>query len=357
MIHTLEWKTNYLRIIDQTKLPLQTAYVDLRTIEDVFEAIRKLRVRGAPAIGIAAAYGLYLGLQDTRFKSHEDFIFALQHNIKYLSSARPTGVNLFWALEKIKNEINLNFRKDLDSLKNQVKILALNIHKDDQTRCENIAQNGQTLINQDSNVLTYCNTGALATGGIGTALGVIIKARESSKNISVYACETRPLLQGARLTTWELKNLNIPVTLICDNMAAWLMKQKKVDLVIVGADRISLDGSVANKIGTYNLAVLAHHHHIPFYVAAPLSTFDHSIRQGDSIPIEMRDCEEVRKVLNQYPISDDDIECWNPAFDVTPSSYITAIITEKSILHQPNESQIKKLLSNKEMNQRIRSIA
>lgn len=357
MIRTLEWKTSYLRIIDQTKLPLKTVYVDLKTIEDVFEAIQNLRVRGAPAIGIAAAYGLYLGLQNAAFDSHNDFNNALQHNIKYLSSARPTAVNLVWALEKIKSEISAIFHDDLDSLKNQVINLAINIHNDDKKRCENIAHNGQTLINQDSNILTYCNTGALATGGIGTALGVVIKASEVGKTISVYACETRPLFQGARLTTWELNNLNIPVTLICDNMAAWLMKQKKVDMVIVGADRISLDGSVANKIGTYNLAVLAHHHNIPFYVAAPLSTFDYSLSDGDSIPIEIRDCSEVQMVLNQYPICDKDVECWNPAFDITPSEYITAIITEISIIHQPDESQLKKLLSNKNVNQSIRSMA
>lgn len=357
MIHSLEWKTNYLRIIDQTKLPLQTVYVDLRTIEDVFEAIQNLRVRGAPAIGIAAAYGLHLGLQKATFHSHNEFNDAFQHNINYLSSARPTAVNLVWALEKIKTEISSNFHDDLDSLKSRVKRLAINIHNDDKKRCENIAENGQSLINQDSNILTYCNTGALATGGIGTALGIVIKASEAGKNISVFACETRPLLQGARLTTWELKNLNIPVTLVCDNMAAWLMKRKKVDMIIVGADRISLDGSVANKIGTYNLAILAHHHNIPFYVAAPLSTFDYSLDDGDSIPIEFRDCSEVKMVLNQYAICDKDVECWNPAFDITPSEYITAIITEKSIIHQPDESQLKKLLSNKNVNQSIRSMA
>jgi methylthioribose-1-phosphate isomerase len=343
MIRAIEWKNDHISIIDQTKLPFETIYIDLITIEDVFDAIQKLKIRGAPAIGIAAAYGLYLAFKNIKNISISELFNLLDEKIDYLSSARPTAVNLKWALQNIKEKIEKEPDVDVDSIKKS--LLRIEIHEDDRSRCDSISNYGQGILGQNCRVLTHCNTGALATGGTGTALGVITKAYESGKILEVFATESRPILQGARLTVWELKNYNIPVTLVCDSMAAWLMNQKKADVVIVGADRIASDGSTANKIGTYNLAILAKYHQIPFYIAAPLSTFDVAINNGKEIPIEYRHADEIRKILNKFDITLPDVKCWNPAFDITPPDLIDGIITEEGIIRPPYKLNINKILT------------
>jgi methylthioribose-1-phosphate isomerase len=322
-------------------------YLQLNTIEDVFDAIRKLKVRGAPAIGVTAAYGLFLGMRTIAASSPKEFFEVLNQKIEYLSSARPTAVNLFWALQNIKDELERTNSSNIEEMKNRLLQLAVDLHEDDRRRCDAIAQHGQQVVPSGARILTHCNTGALATGGIGTAFGVIYRAHQLGKNIEVYANETRPVLQGARLTVWELTRANIPTHLICDNMAASLMQQKKADMVILGADRITADGSAANKIGTYNLAVLARYHQIPFYVAAPLSTFDLEIRDGKDIPIEIRNSDEVRNVLGKCLITVADVPCWNPAFDVTPPELITGIITEEGIIYPPYSESIQSIFNQK----------
>jgi len=348
MIVSLEWKENYLRILDQTRLPSEKIYTDLHRVEDVYQAIQALKVRGAPLIGIAAAYGLFLAMKDEKVTSASEFFKIFDEKIDYLASARPTAVNLFWALKRIKDELLQIRDSDIDTLKQSLLQQAKAIHEDDRERCEQIGKNGIEILSNPASILTICNTGALATGGIGTALGVVYKAVESGIKVRVYACETRPLLQGARLTVWELEEANIPVSLITDNMTAWLMRKRKVDYVIVGADRIARDGSTANKIGTYMLAILAHYHRIPFYVAAPISSFDFNIDSGEDIPIEFRDCDEVRKVLNTLPITLPSVSCWNPAFDVTPPELIKGFITESGIIYPPFKKNIEQIIYNHE---------
>lgn len=345
MIRAIEWKNDHVSIIDQTKLPFETIYIDLNTIENVFDAIQKLKIRGAPAIGIAAAYGLYLAFKNIKNISISELFNLLDEKIDYLNSARPTAVNLKWALQNIKEKVEKEPDVDIGSIKKSLLSIAIEIHEDDRNRCDSISKYGQEILGQNCKVLTHCNTGALATGGIGTALGVITKAYESGKILEVFATESRPILQGARLTVWELKNSNIPVTLVCDSMAAWLMHQKKVGVVIVGADRIASDGSTANKIGTYNLAILAKYHQIPFYIAAPLSTFDFAINNGKEIPIEYRHPDEVRKIFNKFDITLPDVKCWNPAFDITPPELIAGIITEQGIIRPPYNLNITKILT------------
>ena len=341
MIEAVIWKNDHLDLLDQTLLPEQTIYLELTTSEQSFEAIRNLRVRGAPAIGITAAYGLFLGMNHSMASTREEFLAELDQKIEYLSSARPTAVNLFWALDEMKKSVTAIGSTDVDTLKSVLLARAKEIHKDDRQRCQDIGDHGKALIPNSAGILTHCNAGAHATGGIGTALGVIYKAHSENKNIKVYADETRPILQGARLTAWELNQAGVPVELICDSMSGTLMQQKKIDLVIVGADRIAADGSVANKIGTYNVAVLAAHHNIPFYVAAPLSTFDMNLDSGDSIPIEIRDSDEIRNFAGKAIIALPEIDCWNPAFDVTPPELITGIITEKGVIKPPYKQNIQ----------------
>lgn len=350
MIQAVAWAKDRLTMIDQTQLPDKTVYLQLNTIEDIFDAIQKLKVRGAPAIGITAAYGLYFGMRNLSIISKEDFFEKLEQKINYLSAARPTAVNLFWALQRIKTQLESMSDSNLADLKTGLLKLAIALHEDDRQRCNDMADHGQEVVPPNSQILTHCNTGALATGGIGTAFGVIYRAHELGKKIQVYANETRPVLQGARLTVWELTRANIPVQLICDNMPASLMQQKKVDMVILGADRIAADGSVANKIGTYNLAVLAHHHRIPFYVAAPLSTFDLNISEGSEIPIETRNSDEIRNIFGKCLITVADVPCWNPAFDVTPPELISGIITEKGIIRPPFSENIRYLFNSKSSN-------
>jgi methylthioribose-1-phosphate isomerase len=346
MINSIEWKKDHIRIIDQTKLPFETVYADLFTVEDVYESIQQLKIRGAPAIGIIAAYGLYQAFKNIQSIDREEFFNLLKEKSDYLASSRLTAINLQWALQKINDDLKASSYLEINSLKDRLLGLALEIHEDDRKRCESIADYGQKILHNDTRILTHCNTGALATGGIGTALGVIHKAHQLGKNIEVFATESRPVLQGARLTVWELDNLKIPVTLICDSACAFLMKQEKVDVILVGADRIASNGATANKIGTYNLAILADYHKIPFYVVAPLSTFDFNIKSENEIPIEYRDADEIRKVFNKFPITLPKMNCWNPAFDITPPDLISGVITELGVISPPYEINISKVLKN-----------
>jgi methylthioribose-1-phosphate isomerase len=350
MIKNIEWISDHLRIIDQTKIPQSVTYLDLYSIDEVKEAIQKLRVRGAPAIGITAAYGLYLGIKDSKYKNNRDFIRQIKLKANYLADARPTAVNLSWALNKICKHLE-NETDRYHNLVEAVLEIAKELEIDDHLRCEKIGEHGAGLIKDGMSVLTHCNAGLLATSGIGTALGIIYTAARQGKKIKVYVDETRPLLQGARLTMWELQQAGIPATLITDNMAAYAMQRGKVDLVIVGADRIATNGDVANKIGTFGLAVNSNFHHIPFYVAAPLSTFDSAIESGDDIPIEERKCEEVTNIWDKLSITVQNADCWNPAFDVTPEKLITGIVTEVGILTRLYSEAIKKFIITKKVYQ------
>jgi methylthioribose-1-phosphate isomerase len=345
MIEALAWRHDCVEILDQTRLPEETVRLQLREIDQMFEAIQRLRVRGAPAIGIAAAYGLYLGVRSAEFASRQEFLATLAEKARYLASSRPTAVNLPWALDEVKRRLEQSAEHDEGALKRRLLELALALHEDDRRRCQAIAEHGQAIVPGTASILTHCNAGALATGGMGTALGVVYEAHRLGKQIHVYADETRPLLQGARLTIWELAQAGVPATLICDNMAATLMRQGKVDLVLVGADRIAADGSVANKIGTYSVAIAAHYHRIPFYVAAPLSTFDSLAINGDDIPIETRPEDEVRRVFERTLITLPEARCWNPAFDLTPPELITGVVTERGLLRPPLAESIRAVLS------------
>ena len=325
-----------LELIDQTLLPTEFATVECRNVESVWEAIKKLRVRGAPAIGIAAAYGVCIGMaplfREGRRPSGDEFFARLDEVTKYLASSRPTAVNLFWALDRMNNKAN-NMSPDLSPEEIAVALLheAKAIHDEDRELCRKLGQHGQTLVKDGDSLLTHCNAGGLATAKYGTALAVFFFAKMAGKKIHVYADETRPLLQGARLTAWELQQGEIDVTLICDSMAAMLMKQGKINAVFVGADRIAANGDTANKIGTYGVAVCAKAHGIPFYVVAPSSTFDLSLTNGDGIPIELRDPEEIRNGFGRQT-APDGIDIYNPAFDVTPAELITGIVTENGII-------------------------
>jgi len=340
MVEAITWTEDTLNIIDQRKLPSEYVRIDVQTVEDVFDAIKKLKVRGAPAIGITAAYGLYVAMLNDNASTRDEFFLTLQKHIDYLSDARPTAVNLVWALHRMRDQLKATDETAPVSLKKTLLELAIDLHNDDAERCRAIGEHGREVIKKHASILTHCNAGALATGGIGTALGVIYQAHEDDKGIEVFANETRPVLQGARLTAWELTQAKIPVHLVCDSMSASLMQHGKVDVIVVGADRIAADGSVANKIGTYSVAVLANFHKIPFYVAAPFSTFDMSITEGKNIPIENRGFEEIRTIAGQ-PIAPEDVDCWNPAFDITPPELITGIITEKGIVYPPYRKNIE----------------
>ena len=343
-IRTIEWKKNAIKIIDQTKLPGKLEYLYAKDLKTLWKAIRQLQVRGAPALGAAAALGVYLGIKDSKAKNFAQFSQELDKVAKYIATSRPTARNLFWALERACSVAVINRHKPIAKIKKLIFSEAQKIIEEDRIACRKMGAFGEKLIKNESSILTICNAGALATIDYGTALGVVYRAKEKGKKIKVYACETRPLLQGARLTVWELKTKGVDTTLITDSMAATLMQQGKIDLVITGADRIALNGDSANKIGTYNLAVLAKFHKIPFYIAAPESTFDLSIKSGRQIPIEQRRPEEVTSLFFKRPIAPKGIKVYNPAFDVTPSALITAIITEKGIIGKPFKDNIKKVL-------------
>lgn len=339
---SISWQEDHLVILDQTQLPLREIYSDVNTIGQVWEAIKKLKVRGAPAIGIAAAYGLYLGVRELDSKNFTSFNVELQRWIEYLKSARPTAVNLSWALERINQTVYANKDKDLEEIKNIILQTAKTIHDEDKRVCEQIGKNGAELVQKDWNILTHCNTGGLATGAYGTAFSVLLHAHQDGKDIHVWADETRPLLQGARLTSWELQKAEIPFHLITDSAAGSLMQTGKVDMIVVGADRVTANGDTANKIGTYSLAVLAKENDIPFYVALPLSTFDLETESGDEIEIEERDSDEVTHI-EKTPITPKKTDAYNPAFDVTPNKYITGFITEKGIVKPDFTKNIRKL--------------
>ena len=345
-VETIRWvggTEGHVELIDQTLLPMEFRYVQCSTIEDVWEAIKVLRVRGAPAIGIAAAMGLVLGLRDCQASDSAGSMQALQRAKEYLETSRPTAVNLFWALERMQRAAEQNADLPLSALKERLLQEAKAILEEDRQTCRAIGKNGAELLRDGDTVLTHCNAGGLATADYGTALAMLFAASEAGKEISAYVDETRPLLQGARLTTWELQMAHIPVTLICDNAAARVMREGSVDCVVVGADRIAANGDTANKIGTYGLSVLARHHGIPFYVAAPISTFDMKLTDGSGIPIEQRDPEEITR-WGGIQIGPDGIAVYNPAFDVTPAENITAIITEKGIVRHPNRQTIARVL-------------
>jgi len=342
-IKTIEWKENKIRIINQSKLPAKLEYVFIKDIKSLWQAIRSMRLRGAPVLAAAAALGVYLGIKDYPAENFRSFIKQMEKVISYLGSCRPTARNLFWALERMRRVALENKEKPITDLKKLILKEAKRIIQEDRLTCRKIGHYGAGLIKPGNRILTICNAGALATIDYGTALGVIYSAQEKKKKVQVFACETRPMLQGARLTAWELKNKGVEVTLICDNTAASLMKEGKIDKVITGADRIARNGDSANKIGTYNLAVLANYHGIPFYIAAPGTTFDLRIKSGKDIPIEERGKEEVTRLFFKKPIAPKGVRVFNPAFDVTPNQLISAIITEKGIIHPPYEKNILRL--------------
>lgn len=328
---TIEWVDGKVRILDQSRLPQEVVYIDCQDYQTVAQAIKSLKIRGAPAIGIAAAMGLALGAQSIRANHLQDFLKEFLTICDSMAATRPTAVNLFWAIERMKRVVKTHNTLDLVSLRKKLIQEANEILKEDIRMNQAIGISGAGLIKNGSTVLTHCNAGALATGGHGTALGIIRTAFQQGKKFHVLVDETRPVLQGARLTAWELVQEGIPATLITDNMAGSFMKKGQVDLCIVGADRIAANGDAANKIGTYSVAVLARHHGIPFYIAAPTSSIDFDLPTGDKIPIEERSPREVTHVLGETPISPEGIGVANPAFDVTPAGLITAIITEKGV--------------------------
>jgi methylthioribose-1-phosphate isomerase len=342
---TLEWvggTDGFLRLIDQTLLPTRLECRDCRTVEEVWEAIRMLRVRGAPAIGVAAAYGVVLGLTDS---GPGVLVQAAEKTCDFLATSRPTAVNLFWALDRMRRLAHEQFRASVEAAAFRQRLLreAQTIEEEDRAMCRAIGRTGAVLVQDGQGVLTHCNAGGLATAEYGTALAVLFSAAEQGRNFHVFADETRPLLQGARLTAWELKQRGIRVTLICDNMAAQVMKEGRVQLVVVGADRIAANGDTANKIGTYGVALLAQAHQIPFYVAAPSSTFDLNLSNGDAIPIEQRDPREVTHGFGSQT-APDGVQVYNPAFDVTPARLIAGIITEKGLIRPVNEAVIRQAL-------------
>ncbi|KMJ58248.1 methylthioribose-1-phosphate isomerase [Bacillus sp. LL01] len=340
---SVEWKDTYIRLLDQQKLPQETVFLDLKTIGDVHDAIVTLKVRGAPAIGITAAYGLALAANSYETDNLADFNILLKKDKDYLASSRPTAVNLFWAIDRLV-QVALK-ASSVNEAKTILVHEAIQIQLEDEATCRQIGEHALTLFRKNDKVLTICNAGSIATARYGTALAPFHLAKEQDFPLSVFACETRPVLQGARLTAWELQQSGVDVTLITDNMAAHTIKTKEIAAIIVGADRITANGDTANKIGTYGLAILAKYFGIPFYVAAPLSTFDLSRKSGEEIEIEERDSKEITH-LGGHLIAPESIPVFNPAFDVTPNDLITAIITEKGIIQGNYTEAIPALFDN-----------
>lgn len=341
-VSTIEWEDGRIKLIDQTLLPNEFKQIYCDDLPTIWEAIKSLRVRGAPAIGIAGALGAVLGIWNSQAESYDAFAAELKSATEYLATSRPTAVNLFWALDRISRIAEENKDLSISSLKDVLLSEALLIIEEDKEMCRAIGQHGMQLLNENDTILTHCNAGGLATSDYGTALAVMFSAHNAGKKISVFADETRPLLQGARLTTWELMQAGIDVTLICDNMAAQVMKEGKIQCVIVGADRIAANGDTANKIGTYNVAILAEAHGLPFYVAAPTSTLDYALATGEEIPIEQRSAEEVTEGFGKLT-APKGVKVYSPAFDVTPASLVTAIITEKGVARPPYTENLKAL--------------
>jgi methylthioribose-1-phosphate isomerase len=343
---TLEWiggLDGHVRMIDQTKLPAELLMLDCHDTDSVWHAIKRLSVRGAPAIGIAAAMGAVLGVRDHDGTDRDSFLAKLADLCAYLATSRPTAVNLFWALDRMQRCARSAETADVPTLKRTLLDEAKMIRDEDAAMCRVIGRHGQSLIASGCGVLTHCNAGSLATAEFGTALAPIYVAHEQGRSFRVYVDETRPLLQGSRLTAWELQQAGIDVTVLCDNMAGALMRAGKVDLVITGADRIAANGDAANKIGTYAVAVLARHHGIPFYMAAPSSTFDFDTPDGSGIPIEERDPDEIRRGWGHLT-APQDVNCYCPAFDVTPATLIRGIITERGIVEPVNRDRISGVL-------------
>ncbi len=340
---TIKYLDNTIEMIDQRKLPLTEEYFECKNYKDVIFAIREMVIRGAPAIGVSAAFGISLFVNQAENK--EILLEKFYSVCKEFAASRPTAVNLFWAIERMKSLFEKIKNEKFNYIKETFKQEALKIYHEDIETNKKIGEFGDKIIPDSGNILTHCNAGALATAGFGTALGVIRAAFYNGKRIHVFVDETRPFLQGARLTAWEMVKEKIPATLICDNMAGFLMKQKKIDVIVVGADRIAANGDTANKIGTYTLSVLAKENNVPFYIAAPLSTFDLSLKSGDEIPIEERDAKEIT-TINAKLIAPKEIKTYNPAFDVTPNEYITGIITEKGIIYPPYYENISSVFNN-----------
>ncbi len=329
----------HVAMIDQTQLPGEYVVMRIEDVETIFEAIRRLAVRGAPAIGVAAGMGVVLGVRDWSGEERGGFVGRVGEVCDYLGTSRPTAVNLFWALDRMKRVAMRMTDATVERMKERLLEEAVAIHREDEAMCRAIGEVGAEVIPDGGGVLTHCNAGALATGGMGTALAVMFRAHELGKRFRVYADETRPLLQGARLTTWELMRAGIETTLICDNTAAQVMREGRIDVVITGADRIAANGDAANKIGTYGVAVLAEVHGVPFYVAAPSSTFDLSLTDGGKIPIEERSADEVRRGFGVLT-SPENVQCYCPAFDVTPARLIRGIITERGMIEPVSQETV-----------------
>src|SRR5437588_8350860 len=342
MVQTLEWTDSGVRFIDQTKLPTEEAYVICKTYEQVADAIRNMVVRGAPAIGVAAAMGIALGVKNSKAETVGELKPEFDRICEVMGDTRPTAVNLFWAIRRMREKFELLRVRPLPQLKQALIDEARRMHAEDIAANQAMGRHGATLMPASGGVLTHCNAGALATCGYGTALGVIRAAVEQGKHIHVYADETRPFLQGSRLTAWELMKDGIPTTVISDNMAGAMMKQGKIGAIVVGADRIAANGDVANKIGTYTVAILAKEHNISFFVAAPISTVDLDTPDGSRIPIEQRNPREVTHMAGKQMVPDG-IGVENPAFDVTPAKYVSAIVTEKGIARAPYGESLRKL--------------
>jgi len=343
-IKPLRYAGGVLQMLDQRKLPTEEIWLDYRDYREVAEGITTMVVRGAPAIGCAAAFGAWFGARDIETDDTEEFLEKFAEVCEHLAASRPTAVNLAWALERMQGFARNHADRPVEQIKIALEYEALAILEEDERINRAMGRHGQTLIPEQARVLTHCNAGALATGGYGTALGVIRAAVEAGKQVAVLADETRPFLQGARLTAWELQRDGINTTLICDNMAGYLMSQDLIDCVIVGADRIAANGDVANKIGTYTVAVLAKEHGIPFYVAAPISTIDLSLADGSQIPIEQRDRREITH-LGETQLAPDEIGILNPAFDVTPARLVTAIITEHGLAEGDYRARLAELVA------------
>jgi methylthioribose-1-phosphate isomerase len=342
MIQTLEWTDRGVVFIDQTKLPTEEVYVTCKTHQEVADVIRNMVVRGAPAIGVAAAMGIALGIKNSKAETGADLKKDFDQIADLIGKTRPTAVNLFWAIGRMKDKFEYLRMRPVPQIKDALIEESQRMHAEDIAANQAMGRHGATLMPASGGVLTHCNAGALATAGYGTALGVIRAAVEQGKKIHVYADETRPFLQGSRLTAWELMKDGIPTTVISDNMAGVMMKQGKIGAIVVGADRIAANGDVANKIGTYTVAILAKEHGIPFYVAAPFSTIDLNTPDGSKIPIEERNAREVTHIAGKQMVPDG-VGVENPAFDVTPAKYIAAIITERGVVREPYGDSIKKL--------------
>jgi methylthioribose-1-phosphate isomerase len=341
-IKHIEWRDGVFYVLNQLKLPAVTEYNPKKTVEDVFHAIKDMELRGAPLIGIAAGYGMYLGIKNLKEMSHEEFMAIVRKNAEFLAKSRPTAVNLFWAIERMVAKADFLKDKSVAEKKKTLEEEAIKIHKEDEAINRAIGENFLSLLRDGMTILTHCNAGILATGYYGTATSPIYLAKERGWNIKVYADETRPYLQGARLTSYELHTSGIDVTLICDNMAGVVMSQGKIDAVITGTDRVAANGDVANKIGTMSVAVLAKYFGIPFYIAAPSPTIDMNTPTGKDIPIEERDPREVTHWYGKQ-IAPEGVKVYNPAFDVTPHELITAIVTDKGVVVPPFKENLQKL--------------